>query len=237
MFSGKRPPLELGARVVTAFLSWLAVERDVAAATQNLALSAILFLYKQVLGRELPWLDGMTRAKRPVRLPTALTETEVRRLRSRLDGVKWLTVSLLYGAGLRQCELLMLRVKDMDFAYRQILVRDGKGGKDRVTMLPEGLVPEGRAARWTGWSSHRLFIRRYKSLIFKYGEACLPCLSSILGCEKQQLLPENWRFRSATCCQYLSAPARGGCGCFDQFAVTLYISGLDAIFWKKQRHE
>jgi integron integrase len=139
-FCGKRNPAELGAPEVTAFLSWLATERDVAAATQNQALSALLFLYRHVLGRELPWFDGLVRAKRPVRLPTVLTEAEVRRLLAQLDGVRWLVASLLYGAGLRLQECLMLRVKDLDFAYRQVVVRDGKGAKDRVTMLPENLV-------------------------------------------------------------------------------------------------
>jgi len=88
----------------------------------------------------LPWLDGMIRAKRPVRLPTVLTEAEAGRLLAQLQGLKWLMASLMYGAGLRQIECLSLRVKDVDFAYRQILVRDGKGGKDRVTMLPEPVV-------------------------------------------------------------------------------------------------
>ena len=167
VFSGKRHPLELGAGEVTAFLSWLVTERNVAAATQNQALSAILFLYKQVLGRELPWLDGMTRAKRPVRLPTVLTEAEVSRLLSRLDGVKWLMVSLMYGAGLRQRECLMLRVKDIDFAYRQILVRDGKG-KDRVTMLPEGVVQPLQSHLGKVRILHRSDLRE------GYGEVWLP---------------------------------------------------------------
>ena len=139
-FHRKRHPAELGADEVTAFLSWLAKERDVAAATQNQALSALLFLYKHVLGVELPWLAGLVRAQRPVRIPTVLTETEVRRLLDQLRGGAQLIVGLLYGAGLRQIECLSLRVKDLDFAYRQIVVRDGKGGKDRVTMLPENLV-------------------------------------------------------------------------------------------------
>jgi integron integrase len=140
VFHGKRHPREMGAAEVTAFLSWLANECNVAAATQNQALSALLFLYKQVLGKDLPWLDGMTRAKRPVRLPVVLTEAEVKRVLGHLHGVKWLMGSLLYGAGLRQRECLMLRVKDFDFAYRQIFVRDGKGGKDRVTPLPESVI-------------------------------------------------------------------------------------------------
>jgi len=140
LFHKKRHPSEMGAAEVTSFLNWLATERNVAAATQNQALSALLFLYKHVLGKDLPWLDGMTRAKRPVRLPVVLSEIEARRLLGELRGVKWLMASLLYGAGLRQRECLMLRVKDIDFAYRQILVRDGKGGKDRAVPLPESVV-------------------------------------------------------------------------------------------------
>ena len=125
---------------MTAFLSHLAADRQVAAATQNQALAALLFLYKQVLGRDLGWFDGMVRAKRPVRLPVVLSIGETETLLAQLRGVHWLMASLLYGAGLRLMECLRLRVKDVDFAYRQILVRDGKGEKDRVTMLPERLV-------------------------------------------------------------------------------------------------
>jgi len=139
-FHGKRHPAQMGAAEVTAFLSWLATERDVAAATQGQALSALLFLYQQVLGVKLPWLAELVRAQRPVRLPTVLSEAQVRRLLDALEGGARLMAGLLYGAGLRQIECLTLRVKDVDFAYRQILVRDGKGAKDRVTMLPEGLV-------------------------------------------------------------------------------------------------
>jgi integron integrase len=135
-FSGKRHPAELGAAEVTSFLNYLARERDVAAATQNQALAALLFLYKQVLARPLPWLDELDRARRPARVPTVLTKDEVGRLLANLDGTRWLMASLLYGAGLRLRECLKLRVKDIDFEYRQIVVRDGKGAKDRVTMLP-----------------------------------------------------------------------------------------------------
>ena len=138
--NGVRHPAEMGAKEVEAFLSWLATERDVAAATQNQALAALLFLYQQVLGQELPWFKAMVRAKRPVRLPVVLTRADAQRLLAQMQGVKWLMASLLYGAGLRQIECLQLRVKDVDFAYRQILVRDGKGAKDRVTMLPEQAV-------------------------------------------------------------------------------------------------
>jgi integron integrase len=167
-YSGKRHPASMGAGEVTAFLSWLATERNVAAATQNQALSALLFLYKQVLGQELPWLDAMTRAKRPVRLPVVLTEREIRRLLAALSGVKWLMASLLYGAGLRQRECLMLRVKDVDFAYRQILVRDGKGGKDRVAPLPEAVVQPMQRHLGLVRELHR------RDLIEGFGEVRLP---------------------------------------------------------------
>jgi integron integrase len=140
LFHGKRHPATMGAAEVTAFLSWLASERKVAAATQGQALSALLFLYGEVLGEKLPWLDELVRAQRPVRLPAVLTQAEVRRLLDELHGSLALMAALLYGAGLRQIECLSLRVKDVDFAYRQILVRDGKGAKDRVTMLPASLV-------------------------------------------------------------------------------------------------
>jgi integrase len=125
---------------VTAFLNHLALERKVAAATQNQALSALLFLYREVLGCELPWLDGVQRPTRPPRIPTVLTRAEVGRVLSHLHGPRWLIASLLYGSGLRITECLCLRVKDIDFGHRQVLVRDGKGEKDRVTMLPLALV-------------------------------------------------------------------------------------------------
>jgi len=144
-FNGKRHPEVLGEAEVTAFLNHLAAERQVAAATQNQALSAILFLYREVLGRELPWLDGMHRPSRPPRLPVVLTRAEVERLLAQLTGTRWLIASLLYGAGLRVMECLRLRVKDVDLSYRQVLARDGKGEKDRVTMLPEKHVEPCRA--------------------------------------------------------------------------------------------
>jgi len=139
-WSGKRHPATLGAPEVSAFLSYLATERNVAAATQNQALAALLFLYRQVLGLELGWFDDLVRAKRPVRVPVVLSAQETTSLLEHLQGTHWLMASLLYGAGLRLMECLRLRVKDVDFAYRQILVRSGKGGKDRVTMFPESTV-------------------------------------------------------------------------------------------------
>ncbi len=139
-FSGKRHPSAVGAPEVTAFLNYLSRERNVAASTRNQALSALLFLYKEVLAEPLPWLDELERARRPARLPAVLTRAEVQRLLSGMRGTKWLMASLLYGAGLRLTECLKLRVKDVDFGYRQILVRDGKGARDRVTMLPESAI-------------------------------------------------------------------------------------------------
>jgi site-specific recombinase XerD len=141
LFHGKRHPAEMGKAEVEAFLTHLAVERHVAASTQTQALSALLFLYKEVLGVELPWLSELTRAKRPARLPTVLTREEVRLLLRCVDEPTLaLVIRLLYGTGMRLLEALRLRVKDVEFARREILVRDGKGGKDRVTMLPASLA-------------------------------------------------------------------------------------------------
>ena len=140
-FHGKRHPAEMGKIEVEAFLSALAVEHDVSAATQNQALSALLFLYKEVLEIELPWLDDVTRAKKPARLPTVLTVAETGDVLGQIeDGEIGLIVRLLYGSGLRLLEGLRLRVKDVDLARRELTVRDGKGGKDRVTMLAAQLV-------------------------------------------------------------------------------------------------
>jgi integron integrase len=130
----------MGAPEVQAFLTHLAVNQNVAASTQQQALSALLFLYREVLRQELPWMDDITRAKKPKRLPVVLTQEEVRSLMAHLQGDAWLMASLLYGAGLRLMECLRLRVKDVDFDYRQLIVRDGKGQQDRVTMLPQKVI-------------------------------------------------------------------------------------------------
>jgi integron integrase len=139
-FHDKRHPKELGAEEVSAFLSHLATERSVAASTQNQAKAALLFLYRRVLGIELPWLDEVVQAKVRKRLPVVLTPREVRALLHELNGQMWLIVSLLYGTGMRLLEGLGLRVEDVDFERREIVVRDGKGAKDRVTLLPENLI-------------------------------------------------------------------------------------------------
>ena len=139
LFHNKRHPAKMGAQEIEQFLSYLAVERNVAASTQNQALSAILFLYREVLTIKLPWLENVQRAKKPQRLPVVLTREQVYAILAQLDGTNHLMASLLYGAGLRLMECVRLRVKDIDFDYGQITVRDGKGQKDRVTMLPESL--------------------------------------------------------------------------------------------------
>lgn len=135
-FHGRRHPASMGAPELEAFLTHLAVGRDVAASTQNQALSAILFLYREVLGQRLPWLEGVTRAKKPKHLPVVLTPDEVRLVLSGLEGTLGLMGRLLYGSGLRLMECVRLRVKDLDFKRGAILVREAKGNKDRVTMLP-----------------------------------------------------------------------------------------------------
>ncbi len=135
-FHGKRHPSDMGADEVTRFLSSLALDGRVAASTQNQALSALLFLYREVLQQDLPWLEGVVRAKRPLRLPVVLTREEVQAVMTHLRGTPKLMATLLYGAGLRLLECARLRVKDVDFGVNHILVRDGKGQKDRVTLLP-----------------------------------------------------------------------------------------------------
>lgn len=140
LFHGKRHPKDIGSLEVTAFLSHLASERNVSASTQNQAKSALLFLYREVLDIELPWLDEVIAAKTPRRLPVVLTQTEVRRLLNETSGTMGLVVSLLYGTGMRLLEGLRLRVKDVEFTRREIIIREGKGNKDRVTVLPENLI-------------------------------------------------------------------------------------------------
>jgi len=140
LFHGKRHPREMGELEITAYLTYLATERHVAASTQNQALSALLFLYKEVLDMDLPWLADVVRAKRPVRVPVVLTLQEIRQLLSRVRGKAKLVTHLMYGSGLRIMETLRLRVQDIDFGYRQIVVRSGKGNKDRITLLPDRLI-------------------------------------------------------------------------------------------------
>jgi integron integrase len=136
----RRHPAQLGGPQVEAFLSHLAVDRRVSAATQAQALAAVLFLYKHVLNVDLPWLAGVVRATRPKRLPVVLSRLEVRAVLDKLHDKYWLIASLLYGSGLRLMEALRLRLKDLNLEQRLIVVRDGKGRKDRVTIIPDVLV-------------------------------------------------------------------------------------------------
>jgi integron integrase len=140
LFHAKRHPREMGEREVTAFLTYLAVEKNVAASTQNQALAALLFLYLKVLEMKLDWLEDVVRARRPKRLPVVLSRDEVARLLNALNGIPQLVARLMYGTGMRLLEALRLRVKDIDFTRRQVIVRAGKGNKDRYTVLPETLV-------------------------------------------------------------------------------------------------
>jgi len=141
LFHGKRHPRHMGKSEVEAFLTHLAVDGQVAASTQNQALAAILFLYRHVLDQDLGWLENVVRTKRPKRLPVVLSRNEVARLLDAMTGTPRLVVAFLYGSGLRLMEALRLRVKDLDLEYGQVLIRDGKGAKDRHTALPVRLRP------------------------------------------------------------------------------------------------
>lgn len=167
-FHNKRHPRDMAEPEVARFLTYLAVERQVSASTQNQAFNAILFLYKQVLEREIRLIQGVVRAKRPERLPVVLTREEVNAVLTRLSGRDRLMACLMYGAGLRVTECLRLRVKDIDFGMNQIVVRDGKGQKDRVTPLPVAVVPALR--------QQIVEVRRVRDadLAEDYGEVSLP---------------------------------------------------------------
>jgi integron integrase len=141
LFNDKKHPAEMSVPEIERFLTHLALEGRVAASTQNQALAAVLFLYREVLAIELPWIENVVRARMPVRVPVVLPRADVQRLIDNLEGDFHLIAQLLYGSGLRLIEALRLRVKDVEFDYSQIVVRDGKGRKDRVTILPERIEP------------------------------------------------------------------------------------------------
>lgn len=168
LFHGRRHPGELGPQHVEAFLSALAVKHKVAASTQAQARSAVLFLYKEVIQQRLPWMENVVSAKVPRRLPVVLTESEVKAVLSCMRDTPALIARLLYGSGLRILECLRLRVKDVDFARKEIIVRDGKGAKDRVTMLPDSLVDRLRA------HLDRVKTLHEDDLAAGYGEVYLP---------------------------------------------------------------
>jgi len=168
LFHNKRHPREMGAPEIEAFLTHLAVERRVAASTQNQALSAILFLYREVLGIDLDLPLRAIRAKRPRRLPTVLTHEEALRVIAALSGAHQLMAKLLYGSGLRLMECVRLRVKDLDFDQHLIVVRDGKGAKDRITVLPESLIDPLQE------HLQRVRLIHQQDLAAGYGEVYLP---------------------------------------------------------------
>ena len=163
VWSGKRHPRDMGADEVRGFLTHLAVERNVAAATQNQALNALVFLYREVIGGELGWLEGFEPAKRGRRLPEVLGRAEVQALLAQLTGTNGLIARLLYGTGMRLTEGLRLRVKDVDFARGLVAVRGGKGDKDRMTMPRKSL----RSTRWVGRCRelHRARSKKYDDVL------------------------------------------------------------------------
>jgi integron integrase len=191
-FHGKRHPAEMGADEVAAFLTHLAVERRVAPATQGQAKSALLFLYRVVLNVNLPWLDEVVAARNPRRLPAVLTLTEVRMLLGHMNGSVGLVAALLYGTGMRLLEGLRLRVKDVEFERREIVVRDGKGGKDRVTVLPENLMLPLQAQLSKARALHQ------RDLDAGYGAVWLPGALAVKYPNAARDWGWQWVFPSAT---------------------------------------
>lgn len=178
LWSGRRHPRDMGAVEVEGYLTHLAVEGCVSASTQNQALSALLFLYGQVLGVDLPWLDNLVRAKPSKRIPAVLSQAEVCRLLAATQGMPGLILRLLYGTGMRLMEAMRLRVKDLDVERRVITIRSGKGDKDRTTMLPEALVPALQAQLAARRKLHDLDLAKGRAdvelphaLAFKYPRA------------------------------------------------------------------
>lgn len=196
----KAHPKDLGVAEVEAFLTHLAVAGRVSASTQNQAKSALLFLYKEVLGIALPWLDKVESAKTPRRLPVVLTREEVQKLLGHLQDTNWLVASLLYGTGMRILEALRLRVKDVDFTRKEILIRDGKGFKDRVTMLPQVLIAP--------LQEHLIRVRALheKDLSAGYGAVYLPDALDV----KYPNAPREWAWQYVFPSAKLSVDPRVG---------------------------
>jgi len=190
VYHGKRHPQEMGAAEMEAFLSHLAVERNVSASTQNQAKAALLYLYKQVLETDLPWLNEVVQAKTPKRLPVVLTPTEVRALLLHMDGSTGLIAQLLYGTGMRLLEALRVRVKDVEFARREIVVREGKGNKDRVTVLPENLIAPLQAQLQKARVLHE------KDLAAGFGRVYLPHALAVKYPQADQSWAWQWVFPS-----------------------------------------
>ena len=190
LFHGKRHPQDMGGAEVEAFLTHLAVDRQVSASTQNQAKAAILYLYKQVLQIELAWLDDVVQAKTPKRLPVVLTPTEVRDLLMHMQGTTGLVAQLLYGTGMRLLESLRLRVKDVEFARREIVIREGKGNKDRVTVLPENLIVPLQAQLQKARALHE------KDLEAGFGRVHLPHALAVKYAQADRSWAWQWVFPS-----------------------------------------
>lgn len=168
VFNGKTHPELLTKSHIEKYLTYLAVERNVSASTQNQALQGILFVYKNILNKDVGWIEDVKRAARVKRLPIVLSKREVAKVFNNLNGLNKIIISLLYGSGLRLSEALNLRIKDIDFDYKQILVRDGKGEKDRHTILPDSVIPDLKKHLNGVYLQHKKDLKRGK------GEAILP---------------------------------------------------------------
>lgn len=200
LYHHKRHPSEMGAPEVEQFLSDLATERNVSASTQNQAMHAILFLYKDVLGVDLPWLDGITRAKVSKRLPTVLSQREIQALLRHVSGTNGLVIKLLYGTGMRLLECLRMRVKDLDIERGQITIREGKGNKDRVTMLPASLADE--------LSDHLVARRRLHDIDLATGHADVELPDAIE--RKYPRAASEWAWQYLFCAPGYSTDPRTG---------------------------
>ena len=204
LYHNKRHPQEMGAPEVEAFLTHLAVDRQVAASTQNQAKAALLYLYKQVLQLDLPWLDEVVQAKRPQRLPVVLTPTEVREMLAHMEGTPGLVCQLLYGTGMRVLEGLRLRVKDIEFERREIVVREGKGNKDRVTVLPENLITPLKLQLQKVRALHE------KDVLAGFGRVYLPHALAVKYPEADRSWAWQWVFPSPVRAQDPRPDARTG---------------------------
>jgi integron integrase len=200
LFHQKRHPREMAEDEIREFISNLAIEAGITASTQTVALSALLFLYRDVLKQKLPYVSNIERARKPKRMPVVFTREEVKRIFANLEGTHWLIAGLLYGSGLRLMESLRLRIKDLDFTYAQITVRDGKGEKDRVSMLPSRLKePLMRHLQ-------KVKLLHEEDLAIGYGEVFLPYALA----RKYPNAPKQWGWQYVFPAARRSIDPRGG---------------------------
>ena len=200
LFHGKKHPRDMGEKEINEFVTYLAVKRNVAASTQNQALCAIMFLYKEVLNREIDKLGEIIWAKRPEKLPVVFTVEEVKAVMKHLSGLKWIMANLLYGSGLRLIECLRLRVQDLDYGNKQIIVRNGKGAKDRATLFPE-IVKEPLKKHLK-----EVKLLHLKDLAAGYGKVYLPYALE----KKYPNANKEWRWQYVFPAEHLSIDPRSG---------------------------